>query len=201
MDLETALGLLELPRDFDPSQVKQQYRQRAKSCHPDLCPGDGAATQQFQALSLAYVYLLRQLEPSNQPDHQPSTAVERPANPETGFARPTDPATASGPLNQQERLLRDKHLEQIKGMVRAGKLLQAIAAIDALIQRLPQDPSLKPRKGWIYYGHARLLLRQGHFVQANKYLKAALKLAPGDRSLWHRVEEIYANLAEQQPPD
>jgi tetratricopeptide (TPR) repeat protein len=188
MDLETARALLGLPSTFDAGLVKRHYRQRAKVCHPDLCPNDTAATEKFQALSLAYACLQRHLKSAKPPTAR--TAAD-------GMTRTTDAAGRS-PLNTQEQFLRGKHLQQIKAMVQAGKLLQAIAAIDTLMQRFPQDESLKKRKAWIYYGQARLLLRQGRIAQARKYLNAVLKLAPGDRSLRRRVETISESLDQQQ---
>lgn len=199
MDLEMALGLLDLPRDFDPLGLKQQYRRRAKACHPDLYPGDEAATRQFQALSLAYGYLLQSVEVSQQ-DH---SAEQRPAE-RSNTTEQTPPAASDSRRSEVDQSLRTVQLQRIKALVRQGKLLQAVVALDHLIQRFPQDPRLKTHKGWIYYSHARLLIRQGRLDLARKYLKAALKLAMGDGtspaaahcSLVSRVEQLYAQLEQ-----
>jgi tetratricopeptide (TPR) repeat protein len=191
VDLETALELLHLPQEFDPLHLKQQYRQRAKACHPDLYPGDEAATCQFQALSWAYGYLLQYLEQSPQahlssPSIDPSLAeLATAAVPNSGIPSQTNP------------LQRSEQLQRIRELARTGKLLQAIVALDHLIQQFPHDPRLKTRKGWIYYSHARLLNQQRRIALARKYLKASLKLALGDRLLHNRVEALSSHLERQ----
>jgi len=52
-----ALELLGLEADADHETVKKTWRARAKEVHPDVKPGDDAAAERFQALSVAYEVL------------------------------------------------------------------------------------------------------------------------------------------------
>lgn len=53
-DLYAELGLA---RDATINDVKRAYRRLALQCHPDKCPGDEAAHEKFQRISLAYSVL------------------------------------------------------------------------------------------------------------------------------------------------
>ena len=52
-----ALELLGLEGDADMTAVKKAFRERAKTVHPDVRPGDDEAAKAFQSLSLAYEVL------------------------------------------------------------------------------------------------------------------------------------------------
>ena len=54
-----ALTALDLDDDADAASVKAAYRRLAKANHPDVCPGDAAAAQRFQAAHAAYEILMR----------------------------------------------------------------------------------------------------------------------------------------------
>ncbi|GLC33342.1 hypothetical protein PLESTB_000343900 [Pleodorina starrii] len=53
-DLYADLGLA---RDASVDDVKRAYRRLALQCHPDKCPGDDAAHEKFQRISMAYSVL------------------------------------------------------------------------------------------------------------------------------------------------
>jgi hypothetical protein len=52
-----ALRLFDLPPDASEAQVKAAHRRMAKANHPDLNPGDQAASDRFQAAQAAYEVL------------------------------------------------------------------------------------------------------------------------------------------------
>ena len=52
-----ALDLLELEADADFATIKRAWREKAKTVHPDVKPGDKEAAAEFQKLQLAYEVL------------------------------------------------------------------------------------------------------------------------------------------------
>ncbi|MFZ9395490.1 MAG: J domain-containing protein [Erythrobacter sp.] len=52
-----ALGVLELEADADFAAIKKAWREKAKTVHPDVKPGDKDAAAEFQKLQLAYEVL------------------------------------------------------------------------------------------------------------------------------------------------
>lgn len=52
-----ALGVLELEADADFAAIKKAWREKAKTVHPDVKPGDKHAAAEFQKLQLAYEVL------------------------------------------------------------------------------------------------------------------------------------------------
>lgn len=52
-----ALAVLELESDADFEAVKKSWRRLAKSCHPDVAPGDKEAAVRFQSIQAAFEVL------------------------------------------------------------------------------------------------------------------------------------------------
>ena len=52
-----ALDVLELEADADFATIKRAWREKAKTVHPDVKPGDKEAAAEFQKLQLAYEVL------------------------------------------------------------------------------------------------------------------------------------------------
>ncbi len=52
-----ALEVLELDADVDFTAIKKAWRDKAKTVHPDVKPGDKEAAAEFQKLQLAYEVL------------------------------------------------------------------------------------------------------------------------------------------------
>lgn len=66
ISLKECYEILNLQKGADLQAVKSAYRRRAFELHPDLNPGDPAASRQFQRLNEAYVALSAMLKPQEE---------------------------------------------------------------------------------------------------------------------------------------
>ncbi len=84
-----------------------------------------------------------------------------------------------------------QHLQQLLKYQRFSK---AIALVEALAQRLPQDPEVRQWQAIVYQRWGRHLLNDKQVDKARIYLKKALKTDPHNRSLWFEVERDFRRM-------
>jgi tetratricopeptide (TPR) repeat protein len=192
MNIEDARKILDLPETYDLSLLKQQYRQKAKHCHPDLNPDNPVAHQAFIDITEALNLLEKHLE-----ELQSKTEVNLEQNAKFNVTIKRTPAQPKPELNLEEELLKESELRRINELLKQEQIARCIIIIEALVEKLPQDYTLKTRKAWLYYDYAKHLIKQKRIELARKYLKAATKLAPRDASLWTRINQIYNRIEHQ----
>lgn len=102
-------GVLGLARGASPAEITRAYRLRARSCHPDVRPGDPEAATRFRALSDAYETLTdpaRRAEYEREQEPEPRHSPAPPVRP-SPFATPSgwirhvplgDPPLRAGPV-------------------------------------------------------------------------------------------------------
>jgi tetratricopeptide (TPR) repeat protein len=153
--------LLGLPNGAPYDAVKLAYRRRARLLHPDVNTHDRQASEKFIQITAAYQQILAAVPPPEPPKPQ---------------------LTADQQLKQTA-------YKQLQHLLRGQRMPRAIALVDALAQRLPEDPEIKQWQGIVYQRWARSLIQSGHLDQAQAYLLKALNTDPHNQSLLAEVEQ------------
>ncbi len=173
--------------------VKASYRRLARLYHPDVNPDNQQARDQFIAITEAYQYLLKVAPPaSEQPPQSPSHY--QPVQP---TIRRKQPAVEFNPtLNQIEQQLKERSYQQLQHLLKYQRFPRAIALIEGLAQRIPQDFEIRQWQAITYQRWGRHLIKEKQVEKARNYLKKALQTDPHNRALWAEVERDFRRLEQ-----
>jgi len=199
MNLAECYRILGLESGASFDAIKASYRRLARRYHPDVNPGNQQAKEKFIELTEAYRSLLSTIgstESMAQSDGQRTDAEPTPM--------PTVPASAGktritrkqpplqftnlSPLEQQ---LKTNSYQQLQQMLKEQRFPRAIALIEGLARRIPQDSEVKQWQAIAYQRWGRQLIQERQFEKARIYLKKALRTDPHNRSLWAEVERDF----------
>jgi tetratricopeptide (TPR) repeat protein len=221
MDIIECYRLLELTSAASLEDVKVSYRRLARRLHPDVNPNNSKAHDQFIRITEAYKVLANiaaarsvQTAPSHVTSPHPSPAPEvkvsvQTAAPAAAQQPPTPPqpktATAPNPdavpqeLSFADQKLKFDTYRQIEDLIKRRSLPRAIATIEALQARLPNDPEIRQWQAIIYQRWGRQLIEAKNLTQAKAYLKKALKTDPHNKALWTAIEEDFRRIENSRP--
>lgn len=190
MDIADCYRLLELKSGATLVEIKVSYRRLARQYHPDINPGDRVAHEKFIALSDAYKLLLGTVQPQIE-DIEAKPQVTQPAK--TKVTR-KDPYPHSPPLSVADRKLKNDYYKQLQQFWKYKKFVKAIALVEALAQRLPQDLEVKSWQAISYQRYGSQLVDQRQLDKARIFLKKALNTDPHNRQLWSEVERDFRRI-------
>jgi tetratricopeptide (TPR) repeat protein len=199
MNLDRCYDLLGLDRDASLDDLKTAYRQLARKLHPDLNQQDTDAHQRFINLNQAYEILLEKT-----PVKSPSVAVqsstvrssqvrETVTQPDR-FAAKTEVKIAPDELNPVKAQLKWQSYEQLKIFLKQRQFSKAIAIVDGLAERIPNDIHIRQWQGIVYCQFGRELIDRQQIIRARAYLKKALKIDPHNRDLWQQVNAEFSRI-------
>lgn len=189
MDIADCYRLLELKSGATLVEIKASYRRLARQYHPDINPSN-AAKEKFMALSDAYKLLLSTVQP---PLEHPVESQEITQPAKTKVTR-KDPYPQSPPLSVAEQKLKNDYHQQLQQLWKYKKFVKAIALVEALAQRLPQDFEVKSWQAIAYQRYGSQLVDQRQLDKARIFLKKALNTDPHNRQLWSEVERDFRRL-------
>ncbi len=181
MKLEECYRSLGLNPGASREQVKAAYRMLARKFHPDTGTHPGSASQNshktppdtFIRITAAYKYLLQ------------SFPVE-----------PTVKASSSGDHSHApEDRLKYQAYQRLRQLFAQQRFANAIALVEALNDRLPQDPEVQQWRAIAYQQQGRHLAQLHQYPQAMRYLQKALTTNPTNRTL---VATIHQDLKSLQ---
>lgn len=194
------------------SQIKASYRQLARRYHPDVNPGDESAQLKFMAITEAYKFLLsivpRDLPEMSVSDRENSgiSTGEGGVKVRKNVSNPggnvvNHSGSKMGPrleyesnLSDLERKLKRDSYTQLQSLFSGQKFPRAIALVEGLAQRIPQDREVRQWQAITYQRWARKLIEEKQVDKARIYLKKALKTDPHNRTLWAEVEKDFRSL-------
>lgn len=133
--------------------------------------------------------------PPKQPQRQAQPQVSTPKPRVTVAQQPAPqpkPAstttTRKTPLSPTEIKLKVDSYKQLQDLIQRQRFPRAVALIEALAQRLPQDVEVRQWQAIIYQSWGRQLIRERKLNQARAYLKKALNTDPHNKALWAEIE-------------
>ncbi|MBD0337452.1 MAG: DnaJ domain-containing protein [Cyanobacteria bacterium Co-bin13] len=181
------------------AEVKVAYRRLARRYHPDVNPGDQRAKDKFIQITQAYQALAAlsapeaALPPATEPA-APATASSAGTSQEE--PRPQPVAQSSNPaprvqvnpkLSQADQILKQQFYEQLQQLLQTQRLPRAIALVEGLSQRFPQDLEVRQWQAITYQRWGRHLMQRQEWDKAERYLQKALRTDPHNKSLWREV--------------
>ena len=203
MNIAACYRLLGLQNGASYEAVKAAYRRLARRLHPDVNPADERTQNQFIAVTEAYKFLLTVVTPvatqpkSSTPDRQ--TEGQRPRETRIKITRQPakpSPVQANPHLSLADQQLKRAAYEQLQQLFRQQKLLRAIALVEGLAQRLPEDAEVRQWQAITYQRWGRDLIADKQFSKARIYLKKALRTDPHNRSIWAEVERDFRRIEQ-----
>lgn len=200
MNLADCYRLLELQPGASFAEIKASYRRLARQYHPDVNSNNQQAEDKFIALTEAYKMLLdtvqQEAEKSSKPEppqNQHSVATPQPQV-VTKISRKEKPAAKIPQLTETEKQLKRSADQQLQQLLKYQRFPKAIALIENLAQRLPQDPEVRSWQASVYQRWGRELVNKKQLDKARIYLKKALKVDPHNRALWSEVERDFRRI-------
>lgn len=205
MDITDCYRQLGLKSGAPLSQVKSSYRRLARQYHPDVNPGNEQAKHQFIAITEAYKYLLTIAPPDGQistpPQPIPKAGVAQSQVKVTVTSdtsgRPKEPRIEfTVPLSPRDQQLKQESYTQLQQFLKDKRFPRAIALVEGLAQRMPNDPEIRQWQAIAYQRWGRYLISEHQLEKARSYLKKALKTDPHNRTLWAEVERDFRRLEQ-----
>jgi tetratricopeptide (TPR) repeat protein len=201
MNLADCYQVLGLSSAATFQDVKSSYRQLARRYHPDVSSGDQRAKDKFIEITAAYKFLLNALAEATTGQHPgyASTSRERrpaPAPPPEKSLRKPVQLQLDPKLSRVEAQLKVGCYQQLQELLKAQRFPRAIALIEGLARRLPQDLEVMQWQAIVYQQWGRYLIRDRQPDKARLYLQKALRTDPHNRSLWAEVEKDFRCLEQ-----
>lgn len=207
MNLTDCYHLLGLKYGASTAEVKASYRRLARQCHPDVNAGDKLAQAKFIELTEAYKFLLSVVKPSksDQVSTPPwaATSASQPQDTDvsqspsaTKVKRKPPPVQFTPPLSDVEQQLKWNSYQQLQQLLKYRRFARAIALVEGLAQRIPQDPEVRQWQAIAYQRWGHHLIGERQLDKARIYLKKALRTDPHNRSLWAEVERDFRRIEQ-----
>ena len=198
MNLADCYRLLELSASASFAEIKESYRRLARQYHPDSNPADQRASDKFIALTEAYKLLVNVVQPAQEESSpepvKSQNTVARPQQGATKVTRKEKPTPKTPQLSETEQQLKWSSYQHLQQLLKYQRFSRAIALVEGLAQRLPQDPEVRQWQAIAYQRWGRQLLNEKQLDKARIYLKKALKTDPHNRSLWSEVERDFRQM-------
>ncbi len=135
-------------------------------------------------------------KPSPQsPPPAPEVAIPvQPPAPASPASTPIAQPSVTDALSVAEQKLKFDTHRQLADLMKRRSLPRAIATVEALQARLPNDPEIRQWQALIYQRWGRQLIEERKLNQAKAYLKKALKTDPHNKALWTEVEQDFKRI-------
>jgi len=205
MKIADCYRLLGLDEGASYDDIKVAYRRMARRYHPDVNPGSKRAEELFIQLTEAYHRLVDAVQPSVI-NARRSSAPPPPAPSQNGHKAASQNGHSAGqtasrsPIrkrptvrrdpnaSQTDHQLKQQSYDQLHQLLREHRYPRAIALVEGLAQRLPEDSEIRQWQAIAYQRWGRYLIDERQYHKARIYLQKALRTDPRNRALWYEVE-------------
>ncbi|MEG4840126.1 DnaJ domain-containing protein [Microcoleus sp. B9-D4] len=206
MDIADYYRQLGLRSGASLSQVKTSYRQLARQYHPDVNPGNEQAKNKFIAITEAYKFLLKIAPPDVAESKVANTTVAPSSTPPDRGVKAQPQAVkvtrkeaavqSHADLSAVEQKLKQDAYFELQQLLKYQRFPRAIALIEGLAQRVPEDLEVRQWQAIAYQRWGRHLIGEKQVDKARIYLKKAVKTDPHNRALWAEVERDFRRLEQ-----
>lgn len=202
-ELADCYQLLELKPGASFAEIRASYLRLTPQSHTGIDEVDQSAKDRFIALTEAYRLLVSvvqkaQTDDEESPDSsssgQNNTEAQGQQPPATQITCKQKPTRSMPPLPQIELQLKWRSFQQLQQFLKSEQFPQAIALVEGLAQRLPDDLKVRQWQADAYQRWGRQLINENQFNKARIYLKKALKADPHNHSLWSEVEKDFRRM-------
>lgn len=134
----------------------------------------------------------------NAPNSKSTAQSAKTPPPQTRSPKPPNaPKVRISPdLSETDRKLKEHSYTQLQHLLKHHRFPRAIALVEGLAQRLPNDQEVKQWHGITYQQYGRHLVQKRDLEKARIYLKKALQVDPNNRSLWVEVERDFRKMEQ-----
>ncbi|BAU43753.1 J domain-containing protein [Leptolyngbya sp. O-77] len=218
MNLAECYRILGLRSSATYEEIKSSYRRLARRYHPDLNPGSAQQAEQFIQVNAAYRQLMELVRPTGMGDRplpapprpapsaadaSPSTASPKATSPSSAQKAQTQrsPTAQSGsgirkrpPIQRSpdasptDHQLKEHVYSRLQQLLRQQRYPRAVALVEGLAQRLPNDLEVRQWLAIAYQRWGRHLVDLKQPEKARTYLNKALRTDPRNRALWFEVD-------------
>ncbi|MEG4168023.1 MULTISPECIES: J domain-containing protein [unclassified Microcoleus] len=206
MDIADYYRQLGLRSGASLSQVKASYRKLARQYHPDVNPGNEQAKNKFIAITEAYKFLVK-IAPPDVAESKVANSTVPPTwtPPDQGVkakpqavkvTRKEAAVQSNADLSAAEQKLKQDAYVELQQLLKYQRFPRAIALIEGLAQRVPEDLEVRQWQAIAYQRWGRHLIGEKQVDKARIYLKKAVKTDPHNRALWAEVERDFRRLEE-----
>jgi tetratricopeptide (TPR) repeat protein len=141
----------------------------------------------------------KQPQPSQTEPSQTEPSQTEPSQRQPSSVPPSSPTPIAEPSLTHELSVAEQKLKldthrQLADLMKRRSLPRAIATVEALQARLPNDPEIRQWQALIYQRWGRQLIEERKLNQAKAYLKKALKTDPHNKTLWTQVEQDFKRI-------
>jgi len=202
MNLADCYKLLGLNTGASREEVKTSYRRLVRKYHPDVNRDDRQAKEKFIAIQEAYEFLMENVKEtqviSESTAHQQQNQQKVATPPKTKVSKSHKVKTIEiqPPLSPEEQKLKWQSYNQLQVLLRDQRYPRAIALVEGLAQRLPEDLEVRQWQAIAYQRTGRHFVDRKQLEKARVYLKKALKIDPHNRSLWLEVERDFRRIEQ-----
>ncbi len=181
MKLPDCYRILGLREGASYEDIKASYRRLARQYHPDANPGNDDAHAKFVRVAQAYQHLSQQISPL---EARNFTGIY---NDLLGPPSPSPAETSPQTLARENKLKQDIY-GKLQMTLQNQRFPRAVALVEGLAQRLPQDAEVRQWQAITYQYWARHLISERQFDKARVYLRKALRVVPHNRTLTEEME-------------
>ncbi|XWK87602.1 MAG: DnaJ domain-containing protein [Phormidium sp.] len=201
MNLADCYKLLGLNTESSREEIKTSYRRLVRKYHPDLNPNDRQAKDKFIAIQEAYDFLMENVKepeviPQPTASQQSQQKVATPPKVKVTKTNKVKTIEVQPPLSPEEQKLKWQSYSQLQVLLRDQRYPRAIALVEGLAQRLPEDLEVRQWQAITYQRTGRHFVDRKQLEKARVYLKKALKIDPHNRSLWQEVERDFRRIEQ-----
>lgn len=101
-------------------------------------------------------------------------------------------------MSQTDQQLKQNAYEQLQQLLKEHRYPRAIALVEGLAQRLPNDAEVRQWQAIAYQRWGRQLISDKQVEKARLYLKKALRTDPHNKSLWYEVERDFRRIEQSE---